>query len=63
MVVVYECFPSNNELVNKARQSYRASLLSQLENDIEPVDQSSPADDSSSLKTIFSETQANSGKS
>lgn len=31
MVVISECFPSNHELVNTARESYRASLqLSRL---------------------------------
>lgn len=61
MVVVYESFPSDIALINKAHQSYRASLQNQIEDDNEIIGQSS--DDSSSLKTIYSETQDNSGKS
>lgn len=63
MVVVYESFPSDIALINKAHQSYRASLQNQIEDDNEIIGQSSSTDDSSSLKTIYSETQDNSGKS
>lgn len=62
MVVIYECFPSDNELINKVRQSYRASLHVEIEEESVKSGQSSP-DDSCSLKTILSETEAIGGKS